>query len=242
MHPVKANPTTKEERAALKSHILGSYMTLRYGMGVMALLLPLILYIVGKAHGISLQGSMSAYYWAGADGIIAPRTIFVGGLLALGAFFYLYKGFTRAENIALNFAAFFAAMVAFFPMSWNCSSETLSPANISYCPADWNPHGTCAIALFICLAYVSIFRSHDTLFALNNKKQERLFSRIYRITGALMIASPLSATIMRQLFNKLDAYTYFIELSGVVAFALFWILKTIELSKTRFVEKSLESE
>jgi hypothetical protein len=239
MQEIKAVPSSEDEKNALKVHIFGTYVTLRLGMGVLAALLPPALYVVGKAHGIDLQGSMSAYYWAGADGVVAPRTVFVGGLLALGAFLYLYKGFTPAENRALNFAAVFAAMVAFFPMSWNCSADKLPPIAISHCPHGWNPHGTCAIALFACLAYVALFRARDTLSTLDNQARQKNYLYVYRLTGALMLASPVIAAVMRVGFDKLDSYTYFVELAGIVAFAAFWIAKSFELRETRLVEKTL---
>ncbi len=240
MKEIIAVPKSKDQEDALKVHIFGTYMTLRVGMGVIAAAFPLMLYVVGRFHGITLQGSMSAYYWAGAEGVIAPRTIFVGGLLALSAFFYLYKGFTVKENLALNFAAIFAALVAFFPMSWNCSINHLPPLNVYHCPSAWNPHGTCAVALFICLAYVSLFRSHDTLPALENNKLQHRFSVTYVITGALMVASPLIAAVMRVWFDRLDSYTYFVELSGILAFAAYWIVKSIELKKSKLVDKVLD--
>ncbi len=244
MRSVTAIPKSNEEKLALKSHIFGTYITLRFGMGVLAAALPLVLYVVGKFHGINLQGSMSAYYWAGADGVIAPRGVFVGGLLAIGAFLYLYKGFTISENIALNFAAIFAAIVAFFPMSWNCETglPRLPPVDVRHCPSIFNPHGASAIALFACLAYVSLFRSHDTLPALNNPALELQYKMIYRVTGALMLASPIIAAVLRVEFNRLDSYTYFVELAGIVAFASFWIVKSKEMSQTRLVEKALEHQ
>lgn len=235
---IVGNPRTEDERKTLQRHIFATYASLRLGMGILAAGFPLALYIAGKLHGIALQGSMSAYYWAGAEGMVAPRTLFVGGLLALAAFFYLYKGFTLAENFALNAAAVFAALVACFPMSWNSAPPFLPPVNVIYAPA-FNPHGTCAVLLFLCLAYVSLFRAHDTLPALENKTLQRRYKAIYRATGTLMLVSPLTAAVLRQGFNRLDAYTYFIELAGVTAFAAYWIAKSMELRHTKLVERVL---
>lgn len=245
MEGVKPIPSTDAEKQALKIHIFTTYNYLRWGMGALALIFPLVLYVVGKCHAIDLQGSMSAYYWAGADGIIAPRNIFVGFLLALSAFFLLYKGFTRPENILLNLAAVFAAMVAFFPMSWNCPGmeKQLPPLNISYCPSCWNPHGTSAVALFVCLALVSLFCAHATLPALDNQKQlQRIFKIAYNITGSLMVLSPVVAAVLRILFNRLDSMTYFIELTGVMSFAIFWLVKSDELRRTKLDWNALDAQ
>jgi hypothetical protein len=239
MQHVKAIPNSEKEKEVLKAHIFGTYVTLRMGMGILSAVFPLLLYIVGEFHGINLQGTMSAYYWAGADGAVAPRTIFVGCLLAISVFFYLYKGFTVSENIALNFAAVFGILVALFPMSWNCSPEKLPPIDVVYCPSTWNPHGTSAIALFTCLAYVSWFCAQGTLSALNNPTLERRYSLIYKITGVLMFISPITAAVMQVVFNQFNSYTYFIELFGIMAFAVYWIAKSLELSQTRLVEDVL---
>jgi hypothetical protein len=239
MQQVKAIPHSEKEKDALKVHIFGTYVTLRKGMGILAAVFPLVLYIIGKFHGINLQGSMSAYYWAGADGAVAPRTIFVGGLLAIGVFLYLYKGFSVLENIALNFAAVFASLVAFFPMSWNCSTEKLPPINVVYCPSTWNPHGASAIALFACLACVSWFCAEETLPNLNNRKLELRYKRIYKTTALLMLISPIIAAVMQVVFHQFNSYTYFIELCGIIAFAFYWIAKSIELRQTRQVEDVL---
>jgi hypothetical protein len=62
MQHVKALPQSEEEKSALKAHIFGTYITLRFGMGILAAAFPLVLYLAGRFHGIALQGSMSAYY------------------------------------------------------------------------------------------------------------------------------------------------------------------------------------
>jgi hypothetical protein len=224
MKILKAITSFEDEREPLKDHVFATYNSLRMGMGILSAGFPLTLYIIGKTHNIDLQGSMSAYYWAGTDGIFSPRTVFTGTLLAIAAFLYLYKGFSTRENVALNLAAIFASMVAFFPMSWK-----------SYNPA-WNPHGFCAIALFACLAYVSFFCARDTLSLLHNEQRKRYYTILYRITGILMLLSPIGAAIMRVVFNKLDSYTYFVELTGILAFALYWIAKSIELHETGILE------
>ncbi|HYH46436.1 MAG TPA: hypothetical protein VEG34_12195, partial [Thermoanaerobaculia bacterium] len=137
----------------LQKHIFSTYLTLRYGIIAIGALLPLVVYGVGAFHGVELQDSISAYYWA-PDGMDAPsRNWFVGGLFAVAAFLYLYKGFSIAENIALNLAAILAVGVAIFPTEWNCGEAC----------GKFSLHGFCAVSMFACLAYVVWFRSRDTL-------------------------------------------------------------------------------
>jgi hypothetical protein len=61
---------------------------------------------------------MSAFYGA-YDGDM--RNWFVGTLCAVGAFMVLYKGFTFAEEMALNAAGLSAALVAMTPC--NCWAD-----------------------------------------------------------------------------------------------------------------------
>src|SRR5215468_3157099 len=99
---------------SLDKHILATYFTLRIGVAVIAIAFPLILGIVGKLYaGLPLQHSMSAYYHAINDGK-SLRDVFVGILFAVGAFLYLYKGFSGKENIALNIAGILAVGIAIF--------------------------------------------------------------------------------------------------------------------------------
>ena len=226
MDPKTLPPADKE---ALRRHIYGTYLSLRYGMAAIAFAFPLLLYVAGKLNGLPLQGSMSAYYWASNGGDPPVRVWFVGGLFAIGSFLYLYKGFTDRENIALNLAALFAIGVAYFPMSWNCGSD---------CP-NGNLHGTCAFALFACLAYVALFRSRDTLPALQDPALERRYRNLYSITSALMLFSPVAAIVLHALFQKYNALTFFLELCGIYAFALFWLIKSLEMSHSQAEEQAL---
>jgi hypothetical protein len=133
-------------------------------------------------------------------------------------------------------------MVAFIPMSWNCPEidKHLPPLNVSYCPSFWNPHGACAVALFVCLALVSLFCAHETLPAIDNRKLLRIFKIAYYITGSLMVLSPIVAAVLRILFNRLDSTTYFIELTGVMSFAIYWLVKSEELHYTKLDQMTLD--
>jgi hypothetical protein len=215
-------PSPEEVRETLLRHVFDTYITLRIGMIVIAFAFPLLLYAWGLWHGLPLQGSMSAYYWASNEGDPPVRVWFVGGLFAVGSFLMLYKGYTRREDWALNLAALFAIGVALFPMTW-CEP---------HCP-DWNPHAWFAIALFVCLAYVTFFRSRDTLHALPNEALEHRYRNIYWGTSAIMLISPVVAIILHNVFQKFDALTYFVELAGIWAFSAFWFAKSWEMRHSR---------
>lgn len=212
----------------LQSHVFSTYITLRYGMAILAMVFPLFLYAYGNLfHGLPLQDSMSAYYWAPDPGSSPVRVWFIGGLFALGAFFYLYKGFGWRENLALNLASVMAVGVAYFPMEW--ADKGVDADQL------FTLHGFCAIAMFSCLAYVAWFCSHDTLPHLSDKDLVRKYVIYYRITSAMMLLSPITAFVLTAILKASGAYVFFIELVGIWAFSAYWILKSSEL-KTSHAE------
>src|SRR5215210_3729210 len=79
-----------DNQVELRRHILSTYLSMRWGMLLIALAFPVVLWIGGWAfHSWSLLDSMSAYYWEpiekGKEGVDAPmRVWFVGLLFALG--------------------------------------------------------------------------------------------------------------------------------------------------------------
>jgi len=234
----------------LREHIFSTYLTLRYGIVVIGALLPVTVYLVGVFNHVPLQKSISAYYWASEydndrTGIqsdlaldkarrAAPsRDWFVGGLFAVAAFLYLYKGFSSAENVALNLAGALAVGVAVFPMEWKCGAP---------CADKFSVHGFCAVAMFVCLVYVVWFRSNDTLslIPLDATPGRVRYRRTYVIIGLVMLASPLTAFVLNSLLGKRESYVFFIEAAGIWAFALYWWVKSAELKRSAATVKALE--
>jgi hypothetical protein len=165
----------------LENHIFGTYLTLRIGVAIIAILFPFILWIGGLFYvEIPLQNSMSAYYHASIDHK-SMRDWFVGILFAIGAFLYLYKGFSNKENIALNCAGTFALGIALFPMEWDCG-DTCKRLSL---------HGTCATLFFLCIAFVCLRCASDTLDLIPNEQDKRKFELLYQLIGLAMIATDI---------------------------------------------------
>ena len=204
----------------LAKHIFATYFTLRHGIAILGIALPVVLWLGGVTFaGLSLQGSMSAYYHAG-DG--AMRDVFVGVLFGVGAFLYLYKGYTRQENIALNLAGVFVVGVALFPMQWACGDACGS----------FSPHGTFAVLFFLCIAYVCIFRASDTLKLVPDQNMAERYGRWYKLIGAAMVLSPAIAFALSVMLRSQDGdnpLIFFVEAVGVVVFGVYWILKSREI-------------
>jgi len=218
----------------LQKHVFSTYLTLRYGIVAIGALLPLIVYGVGSVHGVPLQASISAYYWAPSGLADAPsRNWFVGCLFAVAAFLYLYKGFSKGENLALNTAAIFALGVAIFPMEWSCGTAC----------GKYSVHGTCAVAMFLCLVYVVWFRSGDTLPLLQaHPKVEARYRSAYKLLGAVMLVSPITAFILNAAIGPHTSYVFFVESAGIWAFAGYWFTKSAELNRSMATARVLRGE
>lgn len=228
----------------LERHILGTYLSLRYGLVAMALSFPLILWFGGHEYAhVGLQDSLSAYYYACTDGR-SMRTWFVGTLFAVGACLYLYKGYRQAENIALNIAGVMALGVALFPMDWTTqSSHIADDAQVRACLAGITPtlngtsfharlHGFTAITFFLSIAFVSLFCASDTLPLIKDQSKRDRYRHIYHVTGAAMIASPIAAFVLTQVLNKYNLLVFLVEVFGIYAFAAYWWFKSREMKET----------
>jgi hypothetical protein len=215
----------------LENHIYSTYFTLRLGMAVIAILFPFILWAGGYIYaGLPLQDSMSAYYHANTDGR-SMRDWFVGILFAIGAFLYLYKGYSHTENIALNCAGVFAWLIALFPMEWNCGANCKS----------FSIHGFSAVLFFLCIAFVCIRCASDTLNLITDDRIN-CFKCFYWFLGGVMIASPIIAFILTVLVQQYRALTFFIEAVGIFAFATYWLTKSYEISITNSEKHALKGD
>jgi hypothetical protein len=214
----------------LQEHMLWTYYGLRVGLAVTAFALPIVVAFAGlDPDNIGLLSSLSAYYWHTNNlGAFATRDLFVGGLFAAAACLYLYKGFSDEENVALNLAGVFAVLVALVP-----TAET--PANTGTIS---KLHGTVAVLFFVCIAYVSLFHSRDTLDLLPPHERPK-YKRLYFWTGLTMIVSPLGAVILS--FNA-PTRTFWAETLAVWAFAFYWAVKTREMRLSEAEKQALDAE
>jgi hypothetical protein len=223
----------------VEDHVFSTYLSLRFGMAVIALAFPFLMVAIGKLNGVPLQDSLSAYYWQDGASVAPVRNWFVGGLFALAAFLYLYKGFTDAENWALNLAAIFAIGVATMPMAW-------PPVKGD----GWfSTHGVSAISLFACLWYVVLFRAKDTLRFLpaslsveERASTIRWYGNWYSALGAIMVVSPLGAVLISTVLGKPSALVLFVEATGVMSFGTFWAMKSREMRLSKLTRRALRGE
>ena len=145
------------------------------------------------------------------------RNWFVGLLFAIGTLLFVNQGHSRKEDLALNLAGLLAIGIALFPMRWDCFHHSFSP------------HGFCAVTFFLCIAFVSAICSRDTLALIKDPKVRARYLRTYNGLAMIMVLSPIAAYA----FNFITAQrspVYWAELFGIYAFAVYWCVKTKEMS------------
>jgi hypothetical protein len=219
---------------ALQKHILSTYNSLRFGMFVAAAATPVVIVLWGYIFEINWQNSISAYYFAPLANkweysVYPGRALFAGILFALGSFLYLYKGFSKREDVALNFAGAFAVGVALCPMY----------AEDGYIPFSNVLHFTFAVLLFVCMAYTAIFCHEDTLRWVNDHNHRARYRVAYHIIGWFMGVFPLVGFILAICFDAVQRHVFWIEAAGVWAFAAYWFTKSRELRESEVEMKAV---
>lgn len=231
----------KASENLLGSHISSTYFYLRLGMGFLAVAFPLLLWGLGHfALDMPLQNSMSAYYHT------ELRDIFVGMLVAIGFLLFLYKGFSRWEDYALNISGVLAVGIAVFPMNPEeifkckalCGQECMPYSDAldrtSQMLIELGLHGPCAVLFFVPIVAVCVFFSQETLKTIASKTTRMTFAGIYTVLGLAMLALPVALVLSRWLGffgydSCKDVFVFFLEWALIWSFGIFWIVKTIEL-------------
>ena len=221
----------------LQEHMLWTYYGLRVGLAAIGIALPILVLLAGGVlHDVWLEPSLSAYYHtAPKQQWFTTRDILVGGLLAASACLYLYKGFSNKENIALNLAGVFAVFVALLPVA---ATDQVSGLISKL-------HGTSAVLFFLCIAYVSLARSRDTLHLLQDAARRSWYEGLYTSTGLVMIVSPAAAVVLSfalEPTSRLRSVTFWVETLGVWSFAAYWIIKTGEMRESSAEQLALDAK
>jgi hypothetical protein len=243
---IPRNTPPANDPQELVRHFSATYFSLRLGLAILAFGFPFVLFAYGRLrHGLDLQPSMSAYFWAAAAAdqcaTFPMRTLFVGFLFAIGVGLYAYKGFTPLENVLLNVAGVCAAMVAIFP-------ETIVPEDaktdpridklFQTCPAvkawaEQDPmliHYAAAVGLFVLLAIVSWRCAEKTLDYAPDTVDIDWFRRAYKIIAVGMLVFPLPGLAVAWALGLWDTHkVFFIEAAGVLTFGTYWAFKSREL-------------
>ncbi|MDJ0977907.1 MAG: hypothetical protein QNI87_05165 [Erythrobacter sp.] len=184
-----------------------------FGIGVLALLIPILLPLIGGYEG---HFSISFFYH-----VPEARNWFVGLLWAVGIFLILFQGLSRAENLLLTLAGVFLILVALVPTTTDQCNESL-----------FSLHAAFAVAFFVCLFIVAIFFSKSRLDYILWPPLRARFKRAYDVTGCLMIALPALAYGVHLVDGRDCGHEiYWIEFAAIAAFSAFWFVKTWEYKR-----------
>ena len=225
---------TKMNSNELRDHVHMTYISLRYGICLLGFLLPIVLLVGGLTINVSWQDSISQYYHT------PLRDLFVGSLFGIGAFLYLYKGFSREENIALNISGIALLGVALFPISINQENleyrqphadsmeSSLSWIGLS-AQASETIHIMSALLFFFSIAYVCIRCAGDTLHLIDDPQRRSELKLRYTQLGVLMIVVPSLAAVL-DLFDVGDQYhvVFMVEWGAILVFSSYWWTKSRE--------------
>jgi len=194
-----------------------SYLTVRRTVGILAVVLPVILALVGFAQCMCwvLQPSISDYY-----DVPRARDLYVGVLSVMAFFLFAYKGYEPRDDRAGDVAAACALLTAFFPYKAG--------------GLDWVVHYVGGTALFLVLAYFALFlftKSNGTAMTL--RKVSR--NRVYRICGVTILACVvLSGACLAFLPAGTRAAwspVFWLETLALWAFGVSWFIKGETLLK-----------
>jgi hypothetical protein len=246
--------TPPRDSTELQKHFSDTYFSLRIGLALLAFSMPFVLYLYGKfRHGLDLQSSMSAYFWAATEHQCATfpmRTIFVGFLFATGICLYVYKGLTPLENYLLNAAAVCASLVAIYPESLpeDATSNPRVAQLFKSCPAveEWalrpslHIHFISAVTLFVLLAIIAWFCAEKSLEYLPTGHNPAKFRRTYKMISIAMILFPIPGIAVAYLFGVPSAKVFFIEAAGILTFGVYWAVKSRELALSRLEKNFIE--
>lgn len=192
-------------------------------LGSIGLVLPLSLWFIAGLRPVPTHaeqwapmGSVSAYYYSGAD------ALFIGLVVAMGLFFFTYRGHDdeRPTGRLVSIVAGLAAlMLAFFPTRASCCLDD---------PTWWRPymqvlHNIGAATLFICFSVFSLylFRHEPRQGACSDRKARRR-DKVHLICGLIIVASLVTCMVLLIFF---DRPIFWPESAGLVAFAVSWLTK-----------------
>lgn len=198
-------------------YIVETYFVLRVVIAVGALLLPVGLLLWGSVDpSVSMQDSISAFYYTPARGL------FVGVVVAIGVALMAYRGYTRGENLLLNGAGALAIVVALVP--------TVDPA-LPAQNAGNVLHAVAALAFFILAALSIVFYGHETVSDLPGRLLQQRYRAVYRALTVMVLVLPVIAFLMAWAVEP-SITLFVVETAALFAFATFWLVKTYELARS----------
>jgi len=207
--------------------VRGTYFTLRLWLAAIGIFLPIILVGWGLTHGIasSAMTSISAFHWLPCTtdcNCNAPlRDVLCGSQCTIGICLIIYRGYGRLENWLLKLAGVAVTVVALDPIACPLNEEAALSAH------------TIATKVFFLLMALTIWLCAGN--TLHRDLPHTVRSCWRRIYDGFAIAMAL-APFLPHIFARASQRTIWIEAISGWVFSLYWLVKTIELSRVSKVE------
>ena len=203
-------------------YIVETYFVLRIVIAGGALLLPAALLLwTAVDPAVSMQPSISAFYYTRARGI------FVGAVVAIGVALMAYRGYTRGSNLLLNTAGVLAIVVALVPTT-DPATNVADPGNVL--------HAVAALAFFILAALSIVFYGQATVSDIPDPHLQQRYRATYRVITAIVVVLPVIAFVLAWTVEP-GVRLFIVETASLYAFATFWLIKTYELSRSHIQMK-----
>lgn len=203
-----------------KDDLVVAYLELRWIVGLLGMMMPVILYFGGKyLFNTGMQTSLSSYYYTDMG------DEFVGILFALGVFLFTYRGYNKKnkgdrDNLIANFASICAIGIALFPTTMKGSDPTwVGKAHV------WFTAG-----FFVALIYfaVALFTKSD-LEKKDRPKKKNNQNIVYYVCGILMgisLVGILFYSNIPWLMNFLGVNgVFWLESGAIFSFGVAWFVK-----------------
>ena len=172
-----------------------------------------------------IQSSISHYYYTPARGVL------VGSLCAVAVLLFIYKGYSRTDNILSNVACLSCLGVAFFPTA-------VDPHDLTTCVNELVEHNifsllhACSAAgQFITLGYLPLFIFCRTHKNAQPTPQKLIRNKVYKICGITMYFTFILIVIyvlgLQGKYPELDYCNPVLALEALalIAFGFSWLIK-----------------
>jgi hypothetical protein len=217
-----------EPRPANEPKYVRSYVFMRFTIGVLGFLLPLLLVLLEPAlfdGQPAPRGSLSAYYYSGV------REIFVGGLWAIGMFLFAYKFLDFSwESLLSSLAGVCAVLVAVFPTERPGDGVPLNPfqAKLGEGVVSGIHYTTAAIFIGLLVPITLMFAREEGRRKSNEGRLTWRFWRGFHTVAAALILFGAILAAFAGITGDPDKGVLYGEWIAIWAFAASWLSKGAE--------------
>ncbi len=235
---------TEDQPTEPKNELVESYLRIRTAIGILAVLLPVVLFASQKLDAVIFAPSISEFYYT------PMREVLVGTIGAIAVFLISYKGYpineARAKGVWTErfltdrrvsyWAAFGALGVAFFP-TFTKIDIALGPDPLVYSFMSLKTagqlHQISAILFFGALAIfcLSNFRRGEEKCAKDEKENAFYLKCGWVLVACIIALIIIGAVIKFKIWPEFETLAdnrhliFWVEAVGLLTFAVAWLRK-----------------